>query len=74
MNHSLEREFFARLGSLRISLSCSQPISASPLFHYAPDYIIFPGQLLLPTHSRVPCTTAQPGYTSTPLLPTIEFA
>jgi hypothetical protein len=29
---------------------------------------------LFPPESRVPCTTAQPGHTSKPLLPTIQFA
>jgi hypothetical protein len=71
---SLELAFFARFSSLRISLSCSQQISPSVFFHCASDNIIFPGQLLFPMESRVPCTTAQPEHTSKPLLPVIEFA
>jgi len=47
---------------------------SSTSFPCAPDNIIFLRQQLFRTHSRVPCTTAQSGHTSTPLLPTIEFA
>jgi hypothetical protein len=70
---SLELAVSARLGSLPISLSYTQQISASVFFHSALDNIIFPGQLLFSTESHVPCTTAQSRQTPEPIPPTIEF-
>jgi len=74
MKRLFQLEFFACLGLLRIFLSCSQQIPSFTFFLCAPDNIIFPPNSFFPTEFRVPCTTAQSGQTSTPLLPAIEFA
>src|SRR5262249_27305432 len=53
MKRLFELEFFACLGLLHISLSCSQQIPSFTFFLCAPDNIIFPPKQLFP--HRVPC-------------------